>query len=142
MNSPTGTTTGTTARYAGIDWASADHAVCVLDQDGSVVRRLTVGHTRSELRRLVELLGELGVARVGIERPDGPVVEALLGAQLPVAVVAPRMVKNLRSRHRGAGKDDRFAAVPALVDRRRAWVRPHVARGAAEQNNAPSKSTT
>jgi transposase len=110
MNSPTGTTTGTTARYAGIDWASADHAVCVLDQDGSVVRRLTVGHTRSELRRLVELLGELGVARVGIERPDGPVVEALLGAQLPVAVVAPRMVKNLRSRHRGAGKDDRFDA--------------------------------
>ena len=110
MNSPTTIGVVTTRRYAGIDWASKDHAVCVLDHDGVVVRRLTVSHTRGELRRLVEVLTELGVGRVGIERGDGPVVEALLQAQLPVAVVPPRMVKNLRSRHRGAGKDDRFDA--------------------------------
>ncbi len=50
------------------------------------------------------------MTRVGIERPDGPVVQALLDADLPVAVVPPRQVKNLRSRYRGAGKDDRFDA--------------------------------
>ena len=55
-------------------------------------------------------LAELGLARVGIERPDGPVVAALLAAGLPVAVVPPRQVKNLRSRYRRAGKDDRFDA--------------------------------
>lgn len=72
--------------------------------------RHTVAHSRAGLARLTTRLTELGVTRVGIERPDGPVVEALLEAGLPVAVVPPRQVKNLRSRYRGAGKDDRFDA--------------------------------
>ena len=110
MNSPTSTAAPARVRYAGIDWASADHAVCVLDQDGAVLRRITVTHTRTDLRKLSALLRELDVVRVGIERGDGPVVDALLEAEIPIAVVAPRMVKNLRSRHRGAGKDDRFDA--------------------------------
>ena len=110
MHSPTSTADRARAHYAGINWASADHAVCVLDQDGAVLRRVTVNHTRTDLRKLTALLMDLGVVRVGIERGDGPVVDALLEAEIPVAVVAPRMVKNLRSRHRGAGKDDRFDA--------------------------------
>ena len=110
MNSPTSTPGSASVRFAGVDWASDTHAVCVLAEDGAVVRRLTLGHSRADLRRLVQVLNELDVVRVGIERCDGPVVEALLTAALPVVVVAPRMVKNLRSRHRGAGKDDRFDA--------------------------------
>jgi len=48
---------------------------------------------------------------VGIERGDGPVVDALLQAGLTVLVVAPGQVKNLRSRYGSAGnKDDRFDA--------------------------------
>jgi transposase len=58
----------------------------------------------------VSRLTEFSVVRIGIERPDGPVVEALLDAGLRIAVVPPRQVKNLRSRYRGAGKDDRFDA--------------------------------
>lgn len=103
-NGPTGSV------YAGVDWASADHAVCVLDGSGALLWRHTVTHSRAGLTRLTTRLQELGVVRVGIERPDGPVVEALLAAGLPVAVVPPRQVKNLRSRYRGAGKDDRFDA--------------------------------
>lgn len=110
MNSPITTPGPASVRYAGIDWASQDHAVCVLDDHGQVVRRFSVSHTRSDLRRLIEVLTGLDVSRVGIERCDGPVVTALLDAQVPVVVVSPRMVKNLRSRHRGAGKDDRFDA--------------------------------
>jgi transposase len=96
--------------FAGIDWASADHAVCVVDATGTALWRHTVAHSRAGLTRLTTRLTELGVDRVGIERPDGPVVEALLDAGLRVAVVPPRQVKNLRSRYRGAGKDDRFDA--------------------------------
>ena len=110
MNDPIRTATPTGAVFAGIDWASADHAVCVVDSAGTALWRHTVAHSRAGLARLVTRLLELGVARVGIERPDGPVVEALLDAGLPVAVVPPRQVKNLRSRYRGAGKDDRFDA--------------------------------
>ena len=110
MNDPTVTPLPTGAVFAGIDWASADHAVCVVDAAGAVLWRHTVAHSRAGLGRLTTRLTELGVDRVGIERPDGPVVEALLDADLPVAVVPPRQVKNLRSRYRGAGKDDRFDA--------------------------------
>ena len=98
MNDPTVTAAPTGPVFAGIDWASVDHAVCVIDAAGAVLWRHTVAHSRAGLARLVIRLTEWGVARVGIERPDGPVVEALLNAGLRVAVVPPRQVKNLRSR--------------------------------------------
>jgi hypothetical protein len=98
MHDPIAETTSTGPLLAGVDWASADHAVCVIDTAGTVLWRHTVRHSRAGLARLTTRLVELGVARVGIERPDGPVVEALLDAGLRVAVVPPRQVKNLRSR--------------------------------------------
>jgi transposase len=110
MHDPTLPAASTGAVFAGVDWASTDHAVCVVDQAGAVLWRHTVTHSRAGLTRLTTRLSELRVARVGIERPDGPVVEALLDAGLPVAVVPPRQVKNLRSRYGRAGKDDRFDA--------------------------------
>jgi transposase len=110
MNDPTVTAAPTGSVFAGIDWASVDHAVCVVDAAGSVLWRHTVAHSRAGLSRLTTRLRELGVDRVGIERPDGPVVEALLHAGMRMAVIPPRQVKNLRSRYRGAGKDDRFDA--------------------------------
>jgi transposase len=52
-----------------------------------------------------------GVLEVAIERPDGPIVDALLGAGITVLVVSPNQVKNLRGRYGSAGnKDDRFDA--------------------------------
>src|SRR4051794_11276751 len=110
MHDPTAATTSTGPVVAGVDWASTDHAVCVIDAAGTVLWRHTISHSRAGLTRLTSRLAELGVARVGIERPDGPVVEALLEAGLPVAGVPPRQVKNLRSRYTRAGKDDRFDA--------------------------------
>ena len=110
MNDPTVAPLPTATVFAGIDWASTDHAVCVIDPGGAVLWRQMISHSRAGLARLTARLSELGVGRIGIERPDGPVVEALLGAGLRVAVVPPRQVKNLRSRYRGSGKDDRFDA--------------------------------
>src|SRR4051794_20714492 len=103
MHDPIAETMPTGPLFAGIDWASADHAVCVVDTAGTVVWRHTVSHSRAGLSRLTGRLRELGVARVGIERPDGPAVEALVDAGLRVAVVPPRQVKNLRSRYTRAG---------------------------------------
>ena len=51
------------------------------------------------------------VRRVAIERPDGPVVEALLAAGFEVVVVSSRAVKALRARYGAAGnKSDRSDA--------------------------------
>jgi len=65
--------------------------------------------TGGELRGLTRRLVRLGVGQVAIERPDGPVVEALLAAGLEVVVIPGRQVKALRGRYGTAGnKDDRF----------------------------------
>jgi transposase len=96
---------------AGVDWAKDDHAVCVVDADGEVLDRFTVEHTAAGLKRLIARLLKAGVTEVGIERADGPVVEALLAAELVVLVIAPNQLKNLRSRYGSAGnKDDRYDA--------------------------------
>jgi transposase len=96
---------------AGIDWASADHAVAVVDAAGVQRDRFLVPHTGTGLRQLVRRLRRAGVGEVAIERPDGPVVEALLEAELTVFVIAPNQLKNLRSRYGSAGnKDDSFDA--------------------------------
>ena len=98
-------------RWAGVDWSWTDHAVCVVDDTGAVVERVTVKHTAAGLAKLVTVLHRHGVDGVAIERGDGPVVQALLDAGLPVFVVASRQVTALRSRYGTAGnKDDRFDA--------------------------------
>jgi transposase len=95
----------------GIDWARDDHAIAIVDECGQPVHRSTVEHNAAGLRELVALLARTGVAEVAIERPDGPVVEALLAAGITVVVISPNQVKNLRSRYGSAGnKDDRFDA--------------------------------
>ena len=103
---------GSTARStAGVDWASEDHAVSVVDAQGVELERFGVEHTAAGLRRLTDRLGRAGVVEVGIERPDGPVVDALLVAALTVFVIAPNRLKSLRGRYGSAGnKDDRFDA--------------------------------
>src|SRR5271166_1886047 len=95
----------------GIDWARDDHAVSIVDSRGCQVHRSTVEHNAAGLRELLGLLARTGVAEVAIERPDGPVVEALLEAGITVVVISPNQVKNLRGRYGSAGnKDDRFDA--------------------------------
>lgn len=96
---------------AGIDWARDDHAVAIVDGRGREIYRCAVEHTAAGLRELVGVLGKHGVGEVAIERPDGPVVDALLGAGVTVVVISPNQVKNLRGRYGSAGnKDDRFDA--------------------------------
>jgi transposase len=109
---------------AGIDWSEADHAVCVVDGDGEPVGRVTVMHTKAGIARLIRFLARHGVERVGIERPDGPVVDALFAAGMTVYVIAPAQIKALRRRYGSAGnKDDRFDAYvladTVRTDRRR-----------------------
>jgi transposase len=96
---------------AGVDWAKDDHAVCVVGDQGEALERFAVRHDAAGLRQLTARLLRAGALQVGIERGDGPVVDALLEAGLTVFVVPPAQVKNLRSRYGSAGnKDDRFDA--------------------------------
>ena len=95
----------------GLDWSRDDHAVSVVDARGRELVRRTVEHSAAGLRELIGVLTGAGCKEVAIERPDGPVVDALLAAGLTVVVISPNQVKNLRGRYGSAGnKDDRFDA--------------------------------
>ncbi|MDI9936370.1 IS110 family transposase [Rhodococcus sp. IEGM 1351] len=99
------------ALTCGIDWARDDHDVSVVDARGREVHRCTVEHSAAGLRELLTVLARTGVCEVAIERPDGPVIDTLLGAGITVVVISPNQVKNLRGRYGSAGnKDDRFDA--------------------------------
>lgn len=105
-----------TTRYAGVDWASRSHTVCVIDEAGGVVDRFVVEHRGAELAAMCRRLVRARVERVGIERPDGPVVDALMGAGLEVVVIASRQVKALRERYGSAGNKDDALDAYVLAD--------------------------
>jgi len=101
----------TTAPTGGVDWATDTNEQCIVDAAGDVVLRRTTGHDAVGIRRLVDGFTRHGVRQVAIERPDGPVVDALLAAGLEVVVITPRQIRHLRARYGAAGnKDDRFDA--------------------------------
>ena len=119
---------------AGVDWAKDDHAIAIIDPSGEVLDRFAVTHNAAGLKSLVRRLLKAGVDEVGIERGDGPVVEALIQAEFTVLVIPPGQLKNLRSRYGSAGnKDDRYDAYiladVVRTDRRR--LRPLVRDSAA-----------
>lgn len=100
-----------TERFGGVDWATDAHAVCVVDAQGTIVDEFDVANTAEGLADLCRRVHQAGARRVAIERPDGPVVDALLAADLEVVVVASRSVKALRERYGTAGnKSDRSDA--------------------------------
>lgn len=98
-------------KFAGIDWASAEHALCVVDEAGERLRERLVDHSEAGIAALCRELVALEVERVAIERPDGILVDRLLEAGLTVIAVHPNQAKAARERYSVArGKSDRFDA--------------------------------
>jgi transposase len=98
-------------KFAGIDWASAEHALCVVDEQGRCLRERLVSHEEAEIATLCRELVALGIRRVAIERPDGILVDRLLETGIEVIAVHPNQAKAARERYSVArGKSDRFDA--------------------------------
>lgn len=91
-------------RFAGLDWASRDHAVCVIDDRGAICDRFEVTHDAAGLRELIACLRrfapEPAQLPVAIERPSGLVVDALVEAGFAVFPIHPNVVKATRPRYR------------------------------------------
>lgn len=96
---------------AGIDWASEEHALCVVDATGGKLAGELFAHDEAGLRELIARMRDLGVERVAIERPDGLLVDRLLDAGFTVLPVHPNALKATRPRYEAAGgKSDGFDA--------------------------------
>lgn len=105
--------------YAGIDWATQENQVCVLDDSGSKVADRSFRNDGSGLGEMCAWLLSLGTAEasrvwVAIEVPHGPVVETLLERGFVVHSINPKQLDRFRDRFTVAGaKDDRDAQVLA-----------------------------
>jgi transposase len=97
--------------FAGIDWASEDHALCVVDEGGASIAEEFFSHDEAGVRALVVRMTTLAVMRVAIERPDGLLVDRLTEAGFTVLPVHPNKLKATRPRYEASGgKSDRFDA--------------------------------
>jgi len=97
------------SRYAGIDWASEEHACCVVDGEGRIVEGRRWRHDERGIAGLCRRLLDLEVCLVAIERPDGLLIERLLDVGLAVIAVHPNQLVAMRPRFRTAGgKSDNF----------------------------------
>lgn len=91
--------------FAGLDWAAAAHAICVLDETGAVRWQGRVAHSAEGLAELVRRLTRLGsppTIRIAIERPSGLVVDTLVDAGFTVVPIHPNVVKATRPRYSAA----------------------------------------
>ena len=99
--------------FAGVDWASDQHQVCVLAGDGQVVEERRVAHSGAGIANLCKWLDEVSGGRMAsvhaaIEMPHGAVVEALLEREAQVYAINPKQLDRFRDRFTAAGaKDDR-----------------------------------
>lgn len=92
--------------FVGLDWAATTHAVCVIDEAGTVRWRGTVPHSAAGLAELVLRLHRFGAPTplsVALERPSGLVVDTLLEAGFRVVPIHPNVVKASRPRYSAAG---------------------------------------
>ncbi len=94
------------AVMVGVDWASTEHAVCIIDDQGKVRARMTVAHSAQGLAALCAGLQRFGLPasiRVAVERPSGLLIDTLLEAGYTVVPIHPNVVKASRPRYHAAG---------------------------------------
>ena len=104
--------------FAGIDWGSETHYVCVVDSDGKTVGQRSFQHSGTGLAEMTDWLlavinaqpHDVGVA---IEVPHGPVVETLMERGFTIHAINPKQLDRFRDRWSPAGAKD---------DRRDAWT--------------------
>jgi transposase len=96
--------------FVGLDWASVEHALCVLDGSAHILDRFRVSHSANGLAELLRRLRRFGPPSqigIAIERPSGLLVDTLLEAGFVVVPIHPNALKASRPRYSAAqGKTD------------------------------------
>lgn len=106
--------------FAGLDWASRTHAVCIIDEHGAIAEQFEVSHDEAGLlevmRRLRRFGSEGALVPIAIERPTGLLVDTLVEAGHPVFPVHPNAVKAMRPRYRSHGAKSDASDAHLLAD--------------------------
>jgi transposase len=105
-----------TAFFAGLDWASQSHAVCIIDDHGNIRERVEIAHSAAGLAQLQRYLVRYQHPHIAIERPSGIVVDTLLDAGFTVVPIHPNAVKATRPRYRSHGAKSDASDAYLLAD--------------------------
>ena len=114
--------------FAGIDWGSVSHQVCVVDQTGSILGERAFAHGGKGLGEMAEWILKISNSgpqqiAAAIEVPHGPVVESLMEYGFSVHSLNPKQLDRFRDRFSPSGaKDDRRDAY-VLADTLRTDIR-------------------
>jgi len=107
-------------RFAGLDWASRTHAVCIVDDTGAVLERFEVTHDAAGLHELLARLHRCAALPaqlpVAIQRPSGLGGDTLVDAGYPVVPIHPNIVKATRPRYRSHGAKSDASDAYLLAD--------------------------
>ena len=99
--------------FAGIDWGSQTHQVCIVDSEGTVLGERAFRHDGAGLSEMADWLvatadAEPHVIGIAIEVPHGPVVETMMERGFALHSLNPKQLDRFRDRFSPAGaKDDR-----------------------------------
>jgi transposase len=102
--------------FAGVDWASTTHALCIIDVHGAIRTQQDVPHTAIGLSELTAALKRYGGPPVAIERPSGMLVDTLFEAGFTVVPIHPNAVKATRPRYRSHGAKSDASDAYLLAD--------------------------
>ena len=103
--------------FAGIDWATEAHQVCLVDRAGVILGERSFAHSGAGLADLCDWLVATGGAQpaaiaAAIEVPHGAVVDTLLERGFAAFSINPKQLDRFRDRFTVAGaKDDRRDAL-------------------------------
>lgn len=89
--------------YAGFDWASQKHDVCIVDRAGTIVLQVCFDDTAEGWAQLRQKLSGLGKVGVAIETSRGPQVERLLEMGHSVFPMNPKAAERFRDRKAPSG---------------------------------------
>jgi transposase len=96
--------------YAGIDWASEEHSLSVIDPAGAVCTTFRFAHTAEGIAEAIRRLDRFGPREqmpIAIERPSGLLIDSFVDAGFPIVPIHPNALKATRPRYTAAlGKAD------------------------------------
>ncbi|HEX4163850.1 MAG TPA: transposase [Bryobacteraceae bacterium] len=90
--------------FVGIDWATEEHRVCLINADGQIISERSVLHSGPGIPEVVEWIAEKTCelrdkVAVAIEVPRGAIVVHLITRSHPVFHINPKQLDRFRDRH-------------------------------------------
>jgi transposase len=85
--------------FAGLDWSSEKHDLCILDTQGQIVHRDIIPSQRRGTRPLVRQLKKYPHLQIALERASGLLVDTLIEAGIEVVPIHPNKLSATRPRY-------------------------------------------